>query len=120
MSKKYSLSTAGAVVIANMIGTGVFGSLGFQLLGIHDFAAIILLWLVGGAIALCGAFAYSELAVTFPRSGGEYNFLTEIFHPSIGFLSGWVSAVIGFSAPIALAASLLGGYFGNVIPGYDA
>ncbi len=120
MSKKYGLNTATAVVIANMIGTGVFGSLGYQLLGLHDFASIIILWVLGGVIALCGAFAYSELGAAFPKSGGEYNFLTEIFHPSVGFLSGWVSAIIGFSAPIALAASLLGGYFGNVIPGYDA
>ena len=120
MTKKYSLNTATAVVIANMIGTGVFGSLGFQLLGIHDFSAIIILWAVGGVIALCGAFAYSELGAALPRSGGEYNFLTEIFHPSVGFLSGWVSAIIGFSAPIAMAAFLLGTYFANVIPGYDA
>ena len=120
MSKKYSLNTSTAVVIANMIGTGVFGSLGFQLLGIHDYASIIILWSLGGVIALCGAFAYSELGAALPRSGGEYNFLSEIFHPGIGFLSGWVSAVIGFSAPIAMAAALLGGYFSNVIPGYDA
>lgn len=120
MHKKYSLNTATAVVIANMIGTGVFGSLGFQLLGIHDYSSIIILWLAGGVIALCGAFAYSELGAALPRSGGEYNFLTEIFHPLVGFLSGWVSAIVGFSAPIALAASLLGGYFSNVIPGYDA
>ena len=120
MSKKYSLNTSTAVVIANMIGTGVFGSLGFQLLGIHDFAAIIILWALGGLIAICGAFAYSELGAALPRSGGEYNFLSEIFHPGIGFLSGWVSAIIGFSAPIAMAAFLLGGYFSNVIPGYDA
>jgi APA family basic amino acid/polyamine antiporter len=120
MSKKYSLNTATAVVIANMIGTGVFGSLGYQLLDLHDFASIIILWVLGGVIALCGAFAYSELGAAYPRSGGEYNFLSEIYHPVVGFLSGWVSAIIGFSAPIALAASLLGGYFGNVIPGFDA
>ena len=120
MSKKYSLNTATAVVIANMIGTGVFGSLGFQLLGIHDFASIIILWALGGVIALCGAFAYSELGAALPQSGGEYHFLSEIFHPSVGFLSGWVSAIIGFSAPIAMAAFLLGSYFSNVIPGYDA
>ncbi len=120
MSKKYSLNTSTAVVIANMIGTGVFGSLGFQLLGIHDFASIIILWAVGGVIALCGAFAYSELGAALPQSGGEYHFLSKIFHPSLGFLSGWISAIIGFSAPIALAASLLGTYFSKVIPGYDA
>jgi APA family basic amino acid/polyamine antiporter len=116
MHKKYSLSAATAVVIANMIGTGVFTSLGFQLLDIKDFATIVLLWLVGGVIALCGAFAYSELGAALPGSGGEFNFLSKIFHPSIGFLSGWVSATIGFSAPIALAAMTLGKYFGTVFP----
>lgn len=116
MRGKYSLTAATSVVIANMIGTGVFTSLGFQLLGISDFATIILLWIVGGVIALCGAFAYSELGAALPQSGGEYNFLSKIFHPSMGFLSGWVSATIGFSAPIALSALTLGKYFGTVFP----
>jgi APA family basic amino acid/polyamine antiporter len=116
MAGKYSLTASTSVVIANMIGTGVFTSLGFQLLGIHDFATIVLLWIVGGIIALCGAFAYSELGAAMPQSGGEYNFLTKIFHPSLGFLSGWVSATIGFAAPIALSAMTLGKYFGTVFP----
>jgi APA family basic amino acid/polyamine antiporter len=116
MVKKYSLNTATAVVIANMIGTGVFTSLGFQLLDIHDFGTIVLLWVVGGIIALCGGFAYSELGAAMPQSGGEYNFLSKIFHPSVGFLSGWVSSTIGFAAPIALSAMTLGKYFGTVVP----
>lgn len=119
MTKKYTLNAATAVVIANMIGTGVFTSLGFQLLSITDFAAIALLWIVGGVIALCGAFAYSELGAAMPQSGGEYNFLSKIFHPSVGFLSGWVSATIGFSAPIALSAITLGKYLGTVFPGLN-
>ncbi len=119
MPGKYSLSASTSIVIANMIGTGVFTSLGFQLLGIHDFASIVLLWLIGGVIALCGAFAYSELGAAMPQSGGEYNYLSQIFHPSIGFLSGWVSSTIGFAAPIAAAAWALGFYVNHVFPTVD-
>ncbi len=119
MNGKIKFPTALSVVIANMIGTGVFTSLGYQLPGISDFAAIIALWSIGGVIALFGAFAYSELGAALPRSGGEYNFLSEIYHPVVGFLSGWVSATIGFAAPIAAASWALGKYFSTVIPGYS-
>jgi APA family basic amino acid/polyamine antiporter len=119
MNGKIKFPTALSVVIANMIGTGVFTSLGYQLPAISDFSAIIALWLVGGVVALFGAFAYSELGAALPRSGGEYNFLSEIYHPAVGFLSGWVSATIGFAAPIAAAAWALGKYFSTVIPGYS-
>jgi APA family basic amino acid/polyamine antiporter len=119
MNGKIKFPTALSVVIANMIGTGVFTSLGYQLPAISDFSAIIALWLVGGVVALFGAFAYSELGAALPRSGGEYNFLSEIYHPSVGFLSGWVSATIGFAAPIAAASWALGKYFSTVIPGYS-
>lgn len=115
--KKYSENTGIALVVANMVGTGVFTSLGFQLLDIQDYSSIILLWVIGGVVSLFGAFAYAELGAALPRSGGEYNFLTRIYHPSVGFLSGWVSATIGFSAPIALAAYSLGAYFQEVVPG---
>ncbi|MCW3125584.1 MAG: amino acid permease family protein [Bacteroidetes bacterium] len=117
MNGKIKFPTALSVVIANMIGTGVFTSLGYQLPAISDFSAIIALWMIGGVVALFGAFAYSELGAALPRSGGEYNFLSEIYHPSVGFLSGWVSATIGFAAPIAAASWALGKYFSTVIPG---
>jgi APA family basic amino acid/polyamine antiporter len=119
MNGKIKFPTALSVVIANMIGTGVFTSLGYQLPAISDFAAIIALWLVGGVVALFGAFAYSELGAALPRSGGEYNYLSEIYHPAVGFLSGWVSATIGFAAPIAAAAWALGKYFSTVVPGFS-
>ena len=119
MDNKIKFPTALSVVIANMIGTGVFTSLGFQLLGINDFAAIIALWSIGGVIALFGSFAYSELGAALPRSGGEYNFLSQIYHPALGFLSGWVSATIGFAAPIAAAAWALGNYMHTVVPGFS-
>jgi APA family basic amino acid/polyamine antiporter len=112
----YSLSAATSIVVANMIGTGIFVSLGFQLMGISDFATIIALWLVGGVIALCGAFSYSELGAAMPHSGGEYQFLSRIYHPALGFMSGWMSSTIGFAAPIALNAMLFATYFNKVIP----
>ena len=86
--RKFSFTTAIAIVIANMIGTGVFTSLGFQLLDIQSTFVLMMLWLIGGVTALCGALTYAELGTRLPRSGGEYNFLTEIYHPGAGFVSG--------------------------------
>lgn len=100
-----------------MVGTGVFTSLGFQLLDIRSGFALLLLWGLGGLIALCGAMTYAELGAALPRSGGEYNFLTRIYHPSAGFVSGWVSATIGFSAPTALAAMTFAAYASSIVPG---
>ena len=99
-----------------MVGTGVFTSLGFQLLGIQSGFALLMLWAVGGLIALCGAVSYGELAAAMPRSGGEYHYLSQIYHPALGFLSGWVSATVGFAAPTALAALALGRYAQSVWP----
>ena len=114
--EKISFSTATSLVIANMIGTGVFTSLGFQVLDIKTGFAILVLWIIGGVISLCGALAYGEIGSTFPRSGGEYNYLSQIYHPVAGFLSGWVSATVGFAAPVALAAMALGTYSSKVFP----
>ena len=112
IAAKFSASTAGAVVVANMIGTGVFTSLGFQLLDIQSGFPLLMLWAVGGVVALCGAFCYAELAAALPRSGGEYHFLSHIYHPALGFAAGWVSATVGFAAPTALAAIAFGAYLG--------
>ncbi|MEO1405864.1 MAG: amino acid permease [Pseudomonadota bacterium] len=106
----FSPSTALAIVVANMVGTGVFTSLGFQLVTLQSGFALIMLWVAGGVVAICGALSYAELGAALPRSGGEYNFLGRIYHPSAGFISGWVSSTIGFSAPVALAAMTFGAY----------
>ena len=111
---RFSLFTAMSVVIANMIGTGVFTSLGFQLQDIQSPFALLMLWLVGGITALCGALSYAELGAALPRSGGEYTFLSRTYHPMAGFISGWVSASIGFAAPTALAAITFGAYLSKV------
>lgn len=117
---KIGLLTAIAYVIANMVGTGVFTSLGFQLAGgVTSVFSILMLWLMGGVIAFTGAQVYGELGSVMPRSGGEYNFLSEIYHPALGFMSGFFSMFVGFAAPIALAAITLSQYFGNVYAGID-
>jgi len=114
--KKIGLITTSAFVIANMVGTGVFGSIGFQLAGTTNLVAVLSLWVIGGVIALCGALVYSELGAAMPRSGGEYHYLSKIYHPWMGFLSGWISITVGFAAPVAIAAMLLGGYTSRIFP----
>ena len=109
--------TATALAVANMIGIGVFTSLGFQVKDLPSGFTLLMLWVVGGVIALCGALSYAELATVFPRSGGEYNFLSRIYHRALGFIAGWVSATVGFTAPTALAAMAFGSYFAGVVPG---
>jgi basic amino acid/polyamine antiporter, APA family len=106
--------TASSIVIANIIGTGIFTSLGFQLADIQSGFPLLMLWIIGGITALCGALCYGELSAALPRSGGEYHFLSEIYHPALGFMAGFVSATVGFAAPIALAAMAFGKYFVGV------
>ena len=109
----YKISTlAGmAIVMANMIGTGAFTSLGFQLKELHDPLVVLTLWIFGGLLAISGAFSYAEVGTTIRKSGGEYTFLSEIYHPVVGYLSGWISLTVGFAAPIALASIAFTEYF---------
>lgn len=115
-SKKVSCATATNLVVANMIGTGVFTSLGFQVASIRSDTALIALWAIGGIVSFCGALCYAELAATLRRSGGEYRFLSSIYHPAIGCIAGWISATVGFAAPIALAAMAFGSYLEALVP----
>lgn len=112
-----SLITATALAVADMIGIGVFTSLGFQVKDIPSAFSLLMLWVVGGIAALSGALCYAELAAALPRSGGEYNFLSQIYHRAVGFLAGWVSATVGFAAPVALAAMAFGSYLQGTVPG---
>jgi len=114
-----SMWTAFSFVVASMIGTGVFTSLGFQLNDIQSVFPLIMLWIIGGVIALCGALTYSELGAALPRSGGEYHLMSRIIHPAVGFAGGLVSATVGFSAPAVLAAMALGKYSSAVFTGLD-
>jgi APA family basic amino acid/polyamine antiporter len=105
-----SLLPATSLVVASMVGTGVFTSLGYQVKDVPSGPAIMALWLCGGLLALCGALSYAELVAAIPKSGGEYRFLGTLFHPSLGWAAGVLSLVIGFAAPAALAALALGSY----------
>ena len=107
---RYGFLAAVSVIIANMIGTGVFTSLGFQLQDLRAGFPILLLWGLGGVAAFAGALSYAELGAALPRSGGEYSLLREIYHPAAGFVSGWISSTVGFSAPVALAAITFSAY----------
>ena len=109
-ARRVGFVTACSIVIANIIGTGIFTSLGFQLADIQSGFALLMLWIVGGLAALCGALCYGELSAALPRSGGEYHFLSQIYHPALGFMAGFISATVGFAAPIALAAMAFGKY----------
>ena len=107
---------ATSLVVASMIGTGIFSSLGFQLDDFSSGPQILFLWLVGGVLALCGALCYAAVAGALPRSGGEHHFLTELYHPALGFMAGVLSAVVGFAAPTALTAIAFGEYLHKAVP----
>jgi len=109
-------ATAAAVVVASMIGTGVFTTLGLQAQELHSGFALLCLWGAGGLIAMAGALSYGELAAALPRSGGEYHFLGRIYHPVLGVVAGWISVTVGFAAPSALAAMALGEYAATFTP----
>jgi APA family basic amino acid/polyamine antiporter len=98
-----------------MIGTGVFTSLGFQIGDLPSGFVILVLWLIGGVCALCGALCYAELSAALPRSGGEYHLIGRTLNPVLGFLAGWLSSTVGFAAPIALAAMALGRYASSIV-----
>lgn len=105
--------TAITIVVANMVGTGIFTSLGFQVSSLSSGFTILLLWLIGGVASLLGAFAYAELGSVMPRSGGEYHFLGKLYHPALGFMAGWISFIVGFAAPTAAAAIAFSSYLGS-------
>ena len=108
--------SATALVVSNMIGTGIFTSTGFMAGDLGDARLILALWGVGALFALAGALTYSELGINFPSSGGEYVYLTRAYGPTWGFMTGWVSFFAGFSAPIAAAALAFSDYLGYFFP----
>ena len=114
--RHFGFAGATSVLVANMVGTGVFTSLGFQALDLHTGGALLSLWIVGGVVALCGAIAYAELGALLPKSGGEYVYLGQAWHPLAGFLGGWVSMTVGFAAPIALSSMAFGRYLSAIVP----
>lgn len=105
-----------AVVVASMIGTGVFTTTGFLLGDLRSGVWVLLVWLTGGVVAACGALCYGALARHIPESGGEYVFLSQTLHPAAGYLAGWISLTAGFCAPLASAALAFGAYAKPFLP----
>nr|MCU0409010.1 amino acid permease [Bacteroidales bacterium] len=116
LQRKLGLFPATNIVVANMIGAGIFTTSGLLLTGLNNPVLMIVLWIAGGLIALCGALSYGELGAAMPGAGGEYHFLSRLYHPIFGFLSGWVSFLVGFSAPIAASAMGFSEYFLRAFP----
>ncbi len=116
LERRLGLFSSTNIVIANMIGAGIFTTSGLLLKNIPDPKIMIFLWIAGGIIALCGALSYGALGVKYPMAGGEYVYLSKLFHPIFGFLSGWVSFFVGFSAPIAASAIGVTEYLSRAFP----
>ncbi|MEO8842631.1 MAG: APC family permease [Kofleriaceae bacterium] len=106
---KIGLWAGVGIVIANMIGAGVLTTPGYMAMDLKP-SYILLGWLVGGVAALCGARAYAAVAQAIPRSGGEYRYLSTLWHPLLGYLAGFTSLIVGFSQPVALDTQLVGHY----------
>jgi APA family basic amino acid/polyamine antiporter len=102
--RQLGVTTATALVVSNMVGTGAFTAGGYLAGQLGNAKYILLVWIIGAVCALAGSFCYSELGINFPSSGGEYVYLTRAYGPTWGFMTGWVSFFAGFSAPIAAAA----------------
>lgn len=116
LKRKLGLFPLTNIVVANMIGAGIFTTSGLLMQDLHNPMIMIVLWVVGGALAICGALSYGELGAAIPRAGGEYAFLSRLYHPTLGFLSGWVSFFVGFSAPIAASAIGFVAYMTRAFP----
>jgi APA family basic amino acid/polyamine antiporter len=112
--------TATLLIVASMIGTGIFTTTGLMVAEINSLPAILICWACGGVLALTGALSYAELATLYPENGGEYLFLSRIYHPVVGFIAGFASLVAGFSAPVAASAIAFAYYLDAVFPGIPA
>jgi len=117
LSRKLRLFPATNIVVADMIGVGIFTTSGLLIGELGSPVLMIGLWIGGGVLALCGALCYGELGAAIPRAGGEYAYLSTLFHPLLGFLTGWVSFFVGFSAPLALSSLGFSEYLGRAFPG---
>jgi basic amino acid/polyamine antiporter, APA family len=118
LRRELKFSHATAIVIANMIGTGIFTTTGFLAGDLGRPSLVLGIWIVGAIVAVAGCLCYAEMGVNLPESGGEYIFLREAWGPIWGFLSGWISFFAGFSAPIAAAALAFSEYFSHFFPSF--
>jgi len=118
LRRELGLFSATNLVIANMVGAGIFTTSGLLMAELGSPLLLIGLWAAGGLLALCGALCYGELGAAMPQAGGEYLYLGELYHPALGFLTGWVSFLVGFSAPLAAAAIGCSEYVLSALPSF--
>ena len=116
LQRRLGLYPVTNIVISNMIGAGIFTTSGLLMSDLNSPVLMLSLWVIGGIIALCGAISYGELGASMPDAGGEYLFISRLYNPLAGFLSGWVSFIVGFSAPIAASAIGFSAYFLRAFP----
>jgi len=116
LPRKLRLFSLTNIVIGDMIGAGIFTTSGLLIAQLHNPVLLLILWVVGGAIALSGALSYGELGAKFPEAGGDYAFLSRLFSPLLGFLSGWISFLVGFSAPVAASSLAFSEYMFRILP----
>jgi APA family basic amino acid/polyamine antiporter len=114
--RRIGLLSATALVVSNMVGTGIFTTTGFLASDLGSPVLVLLSWIVGAGCALLAALCYAELGLNFPISGGEYVYLSRAYGPVWGFLSGWASFFAGFSAPIAATGLACADYLGSFVP----
>ena len=121
LPRRLGVGTATSIVVANMIGTGIFTTTGLMLARVESGGLVLACWIIGGLVALAGALSYAELAAMMPQAGAEYVYLREIYGPRAAFLTGWTSFFVGFSAPIAAGAVACATYLvaaGLLSPGW--
>lgn len=118
-SPKIGLLGAVFLVVANMMGTGIFTTTGFLVADMPSRTWVMVAWMIGGGVALLGSLCYGDLIRQWPASGGEYLFLSQSLHPSLGYVAGWLSLLVGFSAPVAAACHAAGSYLQPWLWGVD-
>jgi APA family basic amino acid/polyamine antiporter len=116
LRRELTFASATALVVSNMIGTGIFTTTGFLAGDLGRPSLVVGVWLVGAVVAMAGCLAYAELGINFPHSGGEYVYLREAWGPGWGFLSGWISFFAGFAAPVAAGALAFSEYLAHLFP----
>jgi APA family basic amino acid/polyamine antiporter len=116
LRRELTFISATAIVVSNMIGTGIFTTTGFLAGDLGRPSLVLAVWFAGALVALAGCLSYAELGINFPRSGGDYVFLREAWGPAWGFLSGWISFFAGFAAPVAAGALAFSEYLGHFLP----
>ena len=115
LTRVITLKAATGLVVANMIGAGIFTTTGYQAADLGHPGLIYALWVIGGVLAFCGALCFAELGAMLPRAGAEYVYIRESYGQALAFVSAFVALTAGFSAPIAAAAKSLVAYMGYLV-----